>query len=507
MAETNLTEMLAPAALQNQSVLVLGLGESGVAMATYLDNVGARVRVVDTREQPPGLDELQRNCPAVDFACLPLANITTEGLDCIAWSPGISNELGDGKALYQRAGSAGLPVVGELDLFVAALAADNLARVERSESSAQLLAVTGTNGKTTVTELTGLLAQAAGRNARVAGNIGPSMLQAWCEAAEGESMPDLWVLELSSFQLALSAEIHADAAVILNISQDHLDWHNDMAGYIAAKHRIVSHAAIAIGSRDDDQTIGNPSGRSVCVGSDEPSRLGDLGIVHEGGMPWLAMAAPAELPVPGKRPDPNPAVIVKRLMPADALRIRGSHNHQNALAALALCLAVEVPMAAMLHALRDYKGQAHRCELVAIVDDVEYYNDSKGTNVGATVAALNGLGKRSWLIAGGIGKDQNFDDLVDAVRINTNGVLLFGQDADKLDVALQATGVPIVRCDSLAGALALVRERVRPGQAVLLSPACASFDQFDNYRHRGDVFRDLVQEFALEAGCSTELPC
>lgn len=496
-----------PDSLRNQSVLVLGLGESGSAMVRYLSSVGARVRVIDTRQQPPALEALQQDCPGIEFACQSLGDIDLAGCSCLAWSPGISNETGDGHELYQRAVSAQIPVVGELDLFVGALAADNALRRERNEQPAQLVAVTGTNGKTTVTELTGLLAQAADRAATVAGNISPSMLQAWCDAVAGDKMPDLWVLELSSFQLALAAEISVDAAVILNISQDHLDWHQDMSAYIAAKHKLVRQATTAIASRDDEHTVGKPVGRALTIGSDEPTRVGDLGIVHEGGMPWLAMAAPAELPVPGKRPDPNPAVIVKRLMPADALRIRGAHNHQNALAALALCLAVDVPMAAMLHALRDYKGQAHRCELVAIVDDVEYYNDSKGTNVGATVAALNGLGKRSWLIAGGIGKDQNFNDLADAVQINTNGVLLIGQDADSLEAALTQTGVPLVRCDSLAGALSQARQRVRAGQAVLLSPACSSFDMFDNYRHRGEVFRELVQEMAIEAGCSTEMPC
>lgn len=519
------TTNLSPQALRDRSVLVLGLGESGLAMARYLEMVGARVRVVDTRSEPPELATLRQACPDVAFSCEVLDAIDLDGLDLIAWSPGLSNETGGGLALQERAAAQNLPVISELDLFAAALHADNTVRAGHKQEPAQLLLVTGTNGKTTVTELAGLLAESAGRQVMVAGNIGPAMLHAWCEAtnvnvdagdstetgvdadpgSNATSMPDLWVIEVSSFQLALAARPAADAAVILNISQDHLDWHRDMAAYVSAKHKVLADAAVAISCRDDQQTQAKSNGRLVSFGSDEPTRAGDLGIVHDGGMPWLAMATPAQLPVPGKRPDPDQEVLVKRLMPADALRIRGAHNHLNALAALALCLAVDVPMAAMLHALRDYKGQPHRCEMVGIVNDVEYYNDSKGTNVGATVAALNGLGKRCWLIAGGTGKDQDFSALVDAVRINANGVLLIGQDATQLEAALADAGVPLVHCESLADAVREASERARTGQAVLMSPACASFDMFDNYRHRGNVFNELVRELSLQAGCSTEV--
>ncbi|MGB7303664.1 MAG: UDP-N-acetylmuramoyl-L-alanine--D-glutamate ligase [Burkholderiaceae bacterium] len=505
--DTTLNESHNRLALAGQRALVLGLGESGLAMVRYLLEVGAVVRVVDTRDNPPGLATLQERYPDAEFECQALPDVNLDEADFIAWSPGLSNEIGDGKHFFDAASERHIPVLGELDLFADALRASNIERERNGQPAAKVIGITGTNGKTTVTELVGMLARGAGLKVGVAGNIGPAMLNAWCDVASDHDLPDIWVLELSSFQLALAQPMSVDAAAILNISQDHLDWHADMATYIAAKHRVVGKESVAVGLRGDDSTLVDGCRRQQTIGTDEPTRAGDMGIVHDGGMPWLAWAVPAELPIPGKKTKADVPVMVKRLMPADALLIRGQHNHLNALAALCLAESVGVPMAAMLHALRDYKGQAHRCELVAIVDDVEYYNDSKGTNVGATVAALNGLDKRCWLIAGGIGKDQDFSALADAALLNAAGVILIGRDRGLIRQALARTGLPIHDDQTMDEALIRARDLAQAGQAVLLSPACSSFDMFDNYQHRGDVFRALVQEWALVRGNSLEVPC
>ena len=491
--------------LSGKQVLVLGLGESGLAMVRYVVNAGASVRVIDSRKEPPGLSHLS-DLTNVSFECRDFADLKLDGSDLIAWSPGISIELDEGAALYQRACEAGIEIVGELDLFFAAHAADNEARLARGAVPAQVIAITGTNGKTTVTELVAQLAAVAGIAVRAAGNIGPAMLDAWCDARDADDMPDLWVLELSSFQLALARPINPTASAILNISQDHLDWHKDMASYVDAKKRIAGEQTVAIGLRGDDQTKAESANRRMTIGLDEPSRIGDFGLLHEGGMPWLVQATPSELPLPGKRVQPDSEPLLTRLMPADALRIRGSHNHLNAMAALGLCEIAGIDRARLLHGLREYEGRAHRCELVGVIDDVDYYNDSKGTNVGATVAAIKGLGKRCLLIAGGIGKEQDFTPLVEPVQMNVDAVYLYGRDAKQIGDCLQRSGVKITYVDTMLDGLQLARENGGLGQAVLFSPACSSFDQFENYEHRGDCFKGAVNDLALN-GPSEILSC
>ena len=491
--------------LSGKQVLVLGLGESGLAMARYTADAGASVRVVDSRAEPPGLSSLSE-LTNVSFQRSEFADIALDGTDLIAWSPGISIELADGADFYLRAKEAGIEIIGELDLFFAALDDQNIAREARDQAPAQVIAITGTNGKTTVTELVAQLAAVAGVKVCAAGNIGPAMLSAWCDAVNADDMPDLWVLELSSFQLALARDINPTAAAILNVSQDHLDWHKDMATYVSAKRKIAGPDTVAIGLRSDDQTQSTHAKRRVTIGLDEPTRLGDFGLLHEAGMPWMVQATPSELPLPGKRVQPDSEPLLKRLMPADALRIRGSHNHLNAMAALGLCEIVGVDRARLLHGLRDYEGRAHRCELAGVLNDVDYYNDSKGTNVGATVAAIQGLGKRCLLIAGGIGKEQDFTPLIEPVRMNVDGVYLFGRDAKKIGQCLQSAGVSITYVDTMLEALQLAQENSGLGQAVLFSPACSSFDQFENYEHRGNCFKEAVNDLALN-GPSEVLPC
>ncbi len=487
--------------LRGRSVLVFGLGESGLAMARWAEHQGALVRVADTRAEPPQLAALRAHLPGVEFISGDPGPEWLEGIDLVAWSPGISAELGASGEFHALARAREVPVAGELELFAQALAVLR----ERGYEPATI-AITGTNGKTTVTALAAHLCRAAGLATRAAGNIAPALLDSLREALAEDDLPEVWVLELSSFQLALSESLVPDVATILNVAQDHLDWHASFESYLAAKQRIHAPGTIAVVNRADPASAPQRPAERITFGLDEPLADGDLGAVREGALVWLAQALVEEQPLPGRFAAPG-EVRVHRLMPADALRIRGAHNHANALAALGLCSAIGVPMARMLHALRTYAGEPHRCQLVAVIDGVEYYNDSKGTNVSATVAGIEGLGRRCWLIAGGDGKGQDFSPLVEPVRRNAAGVVLIGRDAPLLRDVLEPTGVALIECASLASALEYASAAARPGEAVLLSPACASFDMFRNYGHRGEVFMAAVRTLAERRGIALELPC
>ncbi len=496
-----------------RQALVLGLGESGLAMARWLASRQARVRVADSREAPPALATLRRDVPQAEFigdACVDgvFSDALLDGVDLVAWSPGLSIETGPAAPLYRTARERGVPVAGEIELFAQALA-----MLREQDYQPRLIAVTGTNGKTTTTSLAAHLCEQAGLTVRAAGNISPAALDALREAIDGNALPDVWVLELSSFQLALTDSLRPDAAAILNVTQDHLDWHASMASYAAAKQRIYAPGTVAVCNRQDDATRPvrlRPGGRIVSIGLDAPTAVGDLGVIVERGVDWLAEATPAEEVVTRRnKPQPVP-VLVKRMMPAEALRLRGRHNLANALTALALCRAIGLKLAQLLHGLRDYEGEPHRCQLVVTIRGVEYYDDSKGTNVGATVAALDGLGRRAVLIAGGDGKGQDFGPLADAVARNARAVVLIGRDGPRIGEALAASGavpaasgVTLHAADDLPGAVRLAATLAQQGDAVLLSPACASFDMFRNYAHRAEVFVDTVRELAADAG----VPC
>ncbi|MCG2585324.1 UDP-N-acetylmuramoyl-L-alanine--D-glutamate ligase [Massilia sp. TS11] len=488
--------------------LVLGLGESGLAMAHWLAQCGARLRVADTRAAPQRLDALRASLPQAEFVGGPLLPALLEGVDFIALSPGLMPER-ELKALLPAAAAAALPVWGEIELFAQALAA---LKAERGYAP-KVLAVTGTNGKTTVTSLTGLLCQRAGLSTRIAGNISPAALDVLREALAADDLPQCWVLELSSFQLHATSSLNPDAATVLNLTQDHLDWHGDMAAYARAKQRIFGPDTVRVLNRDDSAVMAMADANATCIsfGLNAPSAPNCLGLVAERDVQWLTLAVASEEGGEKKRRKGEPvepvAVTLSRLMPADALRIRGLHNAANALAALALCRAIGLPMAALLHGLREYKGEPHRVELVATLDEVAYYDDSKGTNVGATVAALNGLGKafggeqqKIVLIAGGDGKGQDFAPLADPASRYVRAVLLIGRDAPAIRAALGASGVELVDCASLPEAVQAAAARAQAGDAVLLSPACASLDMFTNYAHRAQVFVDAVRELALDKG-------
>ena len=487
--------------------LVLGLGESGLAMAQWLAGCGATVRVADTRTEPQRLHQLRTAVPGVEFVCGEFSDALLDGIDFVTLSPGLAPQR-ELRAIVPSAREKNIPVWGEIELFAQALLD---LKAERGYAP-KVIAITGTNGKTTVTSLTGLLCQRAGLSTVLAGNISPAALDVLREALVSDALPQVWVLELSSFQLHSTFSLEADAATVLNITQDHLDWHGDMAAYAFDKSRIFGLNTVRVLNRDDAcvSPMGATTAPVVTFGATGPTAACDFGLVAERGVLWLASAAAGEQ-IEKKRKKNEMAepveVIVNRLMPADALHIRGVHNATNALAALALCRAIGLPMSALLHGLREYKGEPHRVELVASIDGVEYYDDSKGTNVGATVAALNGLGKafgneaqRIVLIAGGDGKGQDFAPLAEPASRYVRSVLLIGRDAPKLRTALEPSGVDLVDCRSLPEAVQRAGAMAQAGDAVLLSPACASLDMFTNYAHRAQVFVDAVRELALAKG-------
>ena len=500
---------------EGKTALVLGLGESGLAMAQWLARCGARVRVADTRDEPARLPQLRAAVPDAEFVGGAFGAGLVEGVDFVAVSPGLApqRELAE---IAPAAAARGVPLWGEIELFAQALAA---LKAEQGYSP-KVIAITGTNGKTTVTSLTGLLCRRAGLTTRVAGNISPAALDVLHELVfsdgDANELPQAWVLELSSFQLHTTFSLDADAATVLNLTQDHLDWHGSMAAYAADKARIFGAHTVRVLNRDDALVMGMaaPDAQVTTFGTGEPDAPGSFGLLSERGVLWLANANPAEEPEKKRRRGPSsnePAepveLTLNRLMPADALHIRGLHNASNALAALALCRAVGLPLAPLLHGLREYKGEPHRVELVASIDGVEYYDDSKGTNVGATVAALEGLGKtfgeadrQILLVAGGDGKGQDFSPLAGPCSRYVKAVLLIGRDAPAIRAAIEPTGVPCFDLQDLAQAVRRGAGLAKPGDVVLLSPACASLDMFTNYAHRAQVFVDAVRDIALEKG-------
>ncbi|MEH6435337.1 UDP-N-acetylmuramoyl-L-alanine--D-glutamate ligase [Massilia sp. DD77] len=502
---------------EGKSALVLGLGESGLAMAQWLARCGARVRVADTRTEPQRLFALRQAVPNAEFVGgdeggkFPATLL--DGVDFVAVSPGLApnRELA---AITPAAHERHIPVWGEIELFAQALAH---LRQDRGYAP-KVIAITGTNGKTTVTSLTGLLCRRAGLSTRVAGNISPAALDVLREVLDnnvraGDELPQAWVLELSSFQLHTTFSLQADAATVLNVTQDHLDWHGNMDAYARDKARIFGPDTVRVLNRDDATVMrmAAADAPAFTFGTGEPSAPNSFGLLSERGVLWLANAVavddePAKKLKKGELPPPV-ETTVNRLMPADALRIRGLHNAANALAALALCRACGLPLAPLLHGLREYAGEPHRVELVASIEGVDYYDDSKGTNVGATVAALEGLGKafagedqQIVLIAGGDGKGQDFAPLGLPSSRYVRAVLLIGRDAPAVRAAIEPTGVPVFDLPGLPEAVRRAAGLAKAGDAVLLSPACASLDMFTNYAHRAQVFVDAVRELALEKG-------
>lgn len=458
--------------LHGKHVLILGLGESGLACAHWCLRNGARVRIADTRTNPPGLGEIRRLADA-DFCPGEFDKVLLDGIDLLVISPGLS----PGLMIVIHARAQGIPVVGEIELFAQGLR--NLGQ------RVPVIAITGTNGKTTTTALTGHLIAATGKTVGVAGNISPAALTALIDWQDRGTLPQAWVLELSSFQLETTETLHASAATVLNISDDHLDRYIDLDDYASAKARIFKGHGVQILNRDDARVrhMAIPGRPLITFGLDAPADDQDFGLRPNRGEMWI---------VQGDR----------FLLAVSELSLAGLHNAANAMAALALCHAIGIDVVSLLPALRSFTGLAHRVEKVAELHGVTYYDDSKGTNVGATVAALHGMGCKSVVILGGDGKGQDFSPLRAAVAQHARGVVLIGRDGPQIRAVLDGCGVPLVDAADIAGAVALAAQRARPGDAVLLSPACASFDMFRNYAHRAEVFRQAVAALAAEQGAA-----
>lgn len=496
-------------ALKNQNVMILGLGISGLAMARWCVRCGADVTIVDTRSQPPQLEALKRELPSACFVNSDFnANLFDDHTSSLLLvSPGIKpEEIAD---VIAYAKDHGVSIAGELKLF-----SDALADLKELQAYApHVLAITGTNGKTTVTSLTCKLVASSGRTAVMAGNIGPSLLDTLTQKIDTNMLPQVWVLELSSFQLNEASRFEPTAGVVLNITQDHLDWHGNMQSYATAKSRAFGSAGIMLLNRDDASVMEmlqsalkiNKSRKFLTFGSDLPQNEGDYGLEFINGMDWLVRAMPADETKAKRRSadkHSDKEIFIQRLMPSEALRIRGRHNAVNALVALALAELAGCSLAPMLFGLREYRGEPHRVESIGVVNGVEYFDDSKGTNVGATVAALSGLGvdRKVVLILGGEGKGQDFSPLAKPVEKFAKTVVLIGKDTLLIAEALRDVSIPVVMAESMPDAVNIATRHAQLGDVVLLSPACASFDMFENYEHRAQAFSTAVQHVALHAG-------
>jgi UDP-N-acetylmuramoylalanine--D-glutamate ligase len=465
--------------LLGRRVLVLGLGLTGMSMLRWLQAHGAHVSVADSRPAPPGLEAVRAAMPDVRVDLGPFVAATFEGMDLLAVSPGVPLA----EPCIRAAMAAGVPALGDIELFARGL--DDLA-TRRGAARPRLLAITGSNGKSTVTEMTGAACREAGCDTLVAGNIGLPVLDALADIESGaRRLPDVVVLELSSFQLETTSGLRPDAAVVLNLSEDHLDRYEGMTDYAAAKARIFLAAGVVVVNRDDPWTTGMvpPGHASRSFGLDRPDGGGSWGLLPVSGETWLAE---------GDAP----------LMSARSLRVAGRHNAANALAALALARSIDLPYPPLVRALQAFRGLAHRVEFIADVNGRRFYDDSKGTNVGATVAALSGMDEPVVLIAGGDGKGQNFSPLGPVAARHARAVVLIGRDADSIAAALAPHAVQVARAASLEAAVEQAASLARAGDAVLLSPACASFDMFRNYEHRAEVFRQAVSRLEEQHACS-----
>jgi UDP-N-acetylmuramoylalanine--D-glutamate ligase len=464
--------------VSGKRVLVLGLGATGLSMARWLRAHGAVVRIADSRDVPPNVDAIRAEMPDVAIDTGPFRRVSFDGMDLMAASPGVPLAEPEVAAAIAR----GVPIAGDVELFARAI--EGLCAA-RGVPRPPVIAITGSNGKSTVTEMAGCLCRAAGFETLVAGNIGLPVLDALRAMEQGERpRPGAVVLELSSFQLETTASLRADAAAVLNLSEDHLDRYAGMAEYGQAKARIFMGARVAIVNREDAATLAMPpAGMTVrTFGTTAPAGDRDWGLVPDGGDAWLAEGT-------------------RRIVKASALVVAGRHNAANALAALALVRAAGIDDPRMIPALTRFAGLPHRVEFVAEIDGRRFYDDSKGTNVGATVAALTGMREPVVLIAGGDGKGQDFSPLGPAAATHARAVVLIGRDRDLIAAPLAAHGVRHERAADMDDAVHRAFDVSETGDAVLLSPACASFDMFRNYEHRAQVFRDAVVQLGGRSAC------
>jgi len=451
-----------------KKILILGMGNTGLSVAKWLSRTGAILSAADTRPAPPNLALFQQIMSAENIFCGPFQAGMFLQIDLMVISPGVALS----EPLIAAAVQRNVPVVGDIELFALALQEYDLGQ-------AKIIAITGSNGKSTVTTMVGMMAESAGWDVEVVGNIGRTVLDALMQRIDSNCWPQLWVLELSSFQLETTRNLQADAAVVLNLSEDHLDRYTNMSAYIAAKSVIFSSnncKGIQVLNRDDPLVwaMMQVDRKQSSFGLGEPATDEEFGLLADGSDLWLAQGNTC-------------------LMKTSELAVAGLHNAANALAALALCRTIALPFEPLLSALRAFKGLPHRMQKVAYINEITFFNDSKSTNVGSAIAALNGLPTKAVLIAGGDGKGQDFLPLKRPVREHTRSVILLGRDAESIANAIHDCGIPVHRVTTMQQAVQLSFLLSEPGDCVLLSPACASLDMFNNYAHRAEVFINAVK--------------
>ncbi len=445
--------------LSRKKALVLGVGDTGISAIRYLQSKGAEVVAADTRENPPRAAEL-----SIPVAAGPFTGSLLEGVELVVLSPGLSLD----EPVVREASRRNIPVMGDVELFAI--------EISKRNPVPRLIAITGSNGKSTVTSMVGEMCRKAGLDAVVAGNIGLPVLDTL------EQNPAVYVLELSSFQLETVKSLEPGSATVLNLSEDHLDRYASMKDYALAKSAIFAGNGIQVLNREDPKVMAMrlPGRKILTFGLSVPKDESEYGLVSEGQNIWLARGG-------------------KRLLKTSDLKVAGLHNAENALAALALCS--DLPEEKLVRALAEFRGLPHRVEKIGEIGGVAFFDDSKGTNVGATVAALTGMGGKSVLILGGEGKGQDFSPLRVPIENHARAVVLIGRDAPLIERAVQGASVPVLRASSMIEAVDAAFKAAKRGDAVLLSPACASFDMFRNYVHRAEAFAAAFRK--LEGGACT----
>jgi UDP-N-acetylmuramoylalanine--D-glutamate ligase len=445
---------------EGRTVLVLGLGDTGLSCVRWLARQGARLRGADTRQAPPALGAVLGAFPGIRVDLGAFGTQSLAGVDAVVASPGIALR----EPVIREALARGIEVVGDVEIFGREIA--------RSAPGARVIGITGTNGKSTVTALAGAMARAAGLRTVVAGNIGLPVLDALQEA-QAQGYPDCYVVELSSYQLDTTASLALTSAAMLNLTQDHLDRHGSMDEYARAKARIFRRCGTRVLNRDDPWSVAMTGNCTVTFGMHAPGPVGEWGV---DGDRLLEGAEP--------------------IVDLDELSITGLHNAANVLAAHALCRSAGMAREPLADAIRAFRGLPHRVQRVALARGVAFYDDSKGTNVGATVAALEGLRETVVLIAGGDGKGQDFAPLAPAVKARARAVVVIGRDGPAIEAVLAPAGIACARAATMEAAVEAAFALAEAGDAVLLSPACASLDMFANYRQRGEIFSAAARALA-----------
>lgn len=477
----------------NGYTLILGLGETGLAAAHWYLRQSLPVRLADTREsQQVQIDALQAQyqITAVEVVLGELAFDVSvlDSVQTIVVSPGLAMTDTRLIALLAKAKNRQINVITEIELFAQALI-----DLSHQDYHPKVIAITGTNGKTTVTQMLKHMVIEAGFSVLAAGNISPAAIQALINALNDDALPEFWIIELSSFQLTHTYRLPVLAGVVLNLSQDHIDWHGSMQNYIEAKAQLFAMSQIAVFNRDDDQTIqlATDHKQQRSFGLNEPVHPYDLGISQHQGQEWICVNESLD----------KQGFQLNYLLPVASLLIIGRHNLSNALAALTLAHIAELDWKPLITTLRSYYGEPHRCQWVRSIDSIDFINDSKGTNVGATVAAIEGIKRPLTLIMGGVAKGQDFSSLATTLSTQVcRAVILIGRDAQYIAKALETASIPLFFAEDLNAAVNKSFQMASQGDVVLLSPACASLDMFTNYIERGNQFIEAVNELALEQG-------